>query len=74
MAISDGLIEALKEELGYEQVAVATHVYRIILKEDFKRYAPFIGTFMNSKLGQALIRRYVSGSVTPTIRSTDAEG
>lgn len=71
-AISDGLIKALREELEYEEVAVATHVYRIILKERVKKYAPFIGAFMNSKLGQALVRRYVSGSVTPTIRAIDA--
>jgi len=70
-AVTEGLIEELRDKLDYEQAAVATHVYRIVLNEEHRKYAPFIGAFMNSKLGQALVRRYVSGSVSPTIRRND---
>lgn len=72
-AVSAELVGALKEEFGYERTAIATHVYKIELKEAYGKYSPLIGTFLNSKLGQALIRRYVSGSVSPTIRRDDVE-
>jgi len=72
-AISEGLLNILRDEFGIEKVAIATHVYKIQLKEEYKKYAPFIGAFMNSKLGQALVRRFISGSVSPTIRRDDVD-
>jgi len=71
--ISKILIDVLRDEFNHEKVACSSHVYRIKLKEEYSEYAPYIVQVMNSRLGQALTRRFISGSVTPTIRSEDID-
>jgi len=72
--VSKVFIDAMRGDVfGFENVAIAIHVYKIELKEEYEKYAPFIGAFMNSRLGQALVRRFISGSVSPTIRADDVD-
>jgi hypothetical protein len=70
-AITEGLVKSFREDFGYERVAIATHVYKVKLKDGYKPHSAFIATFINSKLGQALIRRYFSGSVSSTVRGDE---
>ncbi|AFU58994.1 hypothetical protein Ngar_c20620 [Candidatus Nitrososphaera gargensis Ga9.2] len=71
--ISKVLIDTLRDEFKHEKVACSSHVYRIQLNKEYAEYAPYIVQVMNSRLGQALTRRFISGSVTPTIRSEDID-
>lgn len=67
--VTQRLLDILQKKLGYEGGVIGTHVYRIELKTEFQKYASFLTLFLNSKLGQAIVRRYISGSVSPTIGS-----
>jgi len=53
------------------QLAVSDHIHVLRLREEYKQCAPFICVFLNSKIGQALIRRYVGGSISPTLNRRD---
>jgi len=53
------------------QLAVSDHIHVLRLQEEYKQYAPFICVFLNSKIGQALIRRYIGGSISPTLNRRD---
>jgi type I restriction-modification system DNA methylase subunit len=53
------------------EIAIGGHVYRIRLRDEYIKYAYFLTLFLNSKLGQALVRKYIAGGTTPTIRSDD---
>jgi len=55
----------------YTKLYASYHTYIIRLKEDYKKYCFYISAFLNSKLGQAIVRKYISGSVSPTIRDND---
>jgi len=55
----------------FEILLPSHHVYLIRLKEEYKKYAYYIAAFLNSKVGQAILRRYISGSVSPSIRSDE---
>lgn len=55
----------------FDEIFTSYHVYIIRPKDKYKRYIPFISSFLNSKVGQAIIRRYISGSVSPTIRDNE---
>jgi hypothetical protein len=54
-------------------VAIGGHVYRLRLREKFRPIAAFISAFLNSRIGQAIIRKCIAGGTTPTIRKTDIE-
>lgn len=56
-----------------KDAAIGGHVYRLRLKEQFRPVAPFISAFLNSRIGQALLRKRIAGGTTPTIRKTDIE-
>lgn len=47
------------------------HVYRVRLKEKYLRFATAISSYLNSKVGQAILRRYISGGVSTTIRDNE---
>jgi hypothetical protein len=52
-------------------VTVGNHVYRIRLQKKYRPLAPFISAFLNSRIGQAILRKRIAGGTTPTIRKTD---
>lgn len=47
---------------------IANHVYRFRLKEQYVEAAYLVGAFLNSRTGQALVRKIIAGGTTPTIR------
>lgn len=57
----------------YSEVGVGTHVYVVRLYEEYKPLSAYISCFLNSTYGQALLRRYIAGSVSPTLRKEDLE-
>lgn len=61
--------EILIEERG--DIMVSNHCYLIKIKEEYRTHSAFISTFLNSRIGQALVRKYVAGSVSPTIRDDE---
>jgi len=63
--ISKAVVEA------FGQVMFSYHIYRIRLKKEYTPLAFYFSSFLNSKLGQALVRKYISGGVTPTIREDE---
>jgi len=68
-AVVAPVTKALSEE--YKELAVGTHVYLVTLRENFKPFAAYISCWLNSIYGQALLRRYIAGSVSPTLRRDD---
>jgi hypothetical protein len=68
-----GTFAVITEELldFNPEIAIGGHVYRIRLRDEYIKYAYFLALFLNSKLGQALVRKYIAGGTTPTIRSDD---
>lgn len=71
--VSAILLKTLKQENQYKKISFSSHVYRIKLKKNFKDFAPYVTEIMNSRIGQALTRRFISGSVTPTLRKDDVK-
>ena len=57
----------------YSEVGVGTHVYVVRLYEEYKPLSAYISCFLNSTYGQGLLRRYIAGSVSPTLRKEDLE-
>ena len=55
-------------------IMASYHLHIIRLKKEYRKYAHYICAFLNSKVGQALLRRYISGSVSPTIRNDEISG
>ena len=55
----------------YKESAVGTHVYLVSLRENFKLFAAYVSCWLNSICGQAILRRYIAGSVSPTLRQDD---
>jgi len=47
------------------------HVYRVRLHLQWIDVGPYICAFLNSTVGQALIRKTIAGGTTPTIRKDD---
>jgi hypothetical protein len=61
-----------EELLAYRADLVpGSHIYRIRLAEAYREHACFIALLLNSRLGQALVRRFIAGGTTPTLRSQD---
>jgi len=56
---------------AYNEVAAGTHVYAVKLFEKYQPFSAFISCWLNSTYGQALLRRYIAGSVSPTLRRED---
>jgi hypothetical protein len=54
-----------------KQLTVGGHVYHIRLASQYRELSPFISAFLNSRNGQAMLRRRIAGGTTPTIRKTD---
>jgi hypothetical protein len=50
-------------------MTIGNHVYHIRLKQTFQVLAPVISSFLNSRTGQAIIRKRIAGGTTPTIRT-----
>ena len=67
---SPGTVTSISKVLldNYENLFAPYHLHLIRLKEEYKKHSFFISSFLNSRVGQALIRKYISGSVSPTIR------
>ena len=67
---SPGTVTAISKVFteNYEKSFASYHLHLIRLKGEYKKHAFFISSFLNSKVGQALVRKYISGSVSPTIR------
>ncbi len=63
--ITKGLLEYC------EELAIGVHVYLIRLRPESRELAPFVSAFLNSRHGQALVRRFIAGGTTPTLRKTD---
>jgi len=63
------ITEPLLEFCG--ALTLGGHVYRVRLKAHFRPLAPFLSTFLNSRAGQAVVRKRIAGGTTPTIRSSD---
>lgn len=59
----------ISEEIG--DMMPSNHCYLLHIKEKYKVHSAFISSFLNSRLGQALIRKYIAGSVSPTIRKPE---
>ena len=55
----------------FKDLTISDNVHAIRLKEENKKFAPFICLYLNSKLGQALLRRNIAGSVTPILNQRD---
>jgi hypothetical protein len=55
-------------------VAIGNHVYRLRLAERYRSAAAFMSAFLNSRIGQALLRKRIAGGTTPTIRKADILG
>lgn len=61
-----------EELLAYRaEIVPGSHIYRIRLAEPYREHACFIALLLNSRLGQALVRRFIAGGTTPTLRSQD---
>lgn len=71
--ITESYLNTFKEVYNFDKVALSTHVYKVILKKDYEQYSSFIVAFMNSRVGQGLVRHFISGSVIPTIGSDDID-
>jgi hypothetical protein len=56
-----------------KELTVGNHVYHVRLLEKHRPVAPFIAAFLNSRNGQAIIRKCIAGGTTPTIRKADIE-
>lgn len=69
--VTSDLMQYCQDILGTSALAASTHVYRIRFSDDYAGLAYYICMFLNSKVGQAIVRRYVAGGTTPTLRSTD---
>jgi len=65
------ITEALLEYC--ESIAIGGHVYRLRLSEQYRIVAPFISAFLNSRIGQAILRKRIAGGTTPTIRKADIQ-
>lgn len=63
--------DAILSEFG--EVVPSYHLYLIRLNNEYVKYAYFVAVFLNSRLGQSIVRRYISGSVSPTIRDGDVD-
>jgi len=57
------------EQLG--RISAGTHVYIVRLQDQYEKHTCFITSFLNSKIGQGIIRKFISGSVSSTIRRDD---
>jgi len=70
---SPGTVSAISKTLleEYDQILFSYHLYRIRLKDEYKKHSFFISAFLNSKIGQGLVRKYISGAVSPTIRDQE---
>jgi len=55
----------------YGELAPSDHVHAVRLTDDFKTYAPYICAFLNSRVGQALVRRYITSGIIPTLNRRD---
>ena len=49
------------------EVTAGEHIFIVRLREEHVEKGPFITAFLNSRLGQALIRRYITGAISPSI-------
>ena len=56
-----------------EYETVGEHDYIIRLKTGHKELASFIAAFLNSEIGQALVRRYITGAIGPSISERHIE-
>ena len=54
-------------EFFEEKVTTGEHIFIVRLKKEHVEKGPFITAFLNSRLGQALIRRYITGAISPSI-------
>jgi hypothetical protein len=63
------ITESLLDYCG--SIAIGGHVYRLRLLEQYRVVAPFISAFLNSRIGQAILRKRIAGGTTPTIRKAD---
>jgi len=70
-AVTDELLEFIAR--SYERGTIASHVYRIRLREEFQSLAFYVVAYLNSRAGQAILRRYIAGGTTPTLRSGDVK-
>lgn len=63
----------LKPLLDYfnARVAAAEHLYVIRLKGSYEEFSPLITVFLNSKIGQSIVRRYITGAISPSISDED---
>ena len=70
---SPGTISSISKILleTFDTILFSYHLYRIRLKDEYKKHSSFISAFLNSKIGQALVRKYISGAVSPTIRDQE---
>ena len=59
--------------LGAYALSASSHVYRIRLKTHYADLTYYVCAFFNSKVGQAIVRRYISGGTTPTLRGQDVQ-
>ena len=53
------------------RVTAGEHVHIVRLHKNCQYLASFITLFLNSKIGQASLRRYVTGAISPSISATD---
>lgn len=53
------------------QAIVGTEVFVIRLRDEFKLWSGYLSCWLNSTYGQALLRRWIAGSVSPTLRQED---
>ena len=68
-----GTVSVVTESLlGYcGSVAVGCHVYHLKIQDRYRPLSPFVSAFLNSRTGQALLRKNIAGGTTPTIRSDE---
>lgn len=68
-----GTVAMITEDLLHycQRLTIGGHVYHIRLAERYRELAPYISVFLNSRNGQALIRKQIAGGTTPTIRKPD---
>lgn len=52
----------------HNHIVGSQHLYLIKVKNGCKDLVPFVVVFLNSKIGQSLVRRYITGAISPSIR------
>ena len=63
------ITEVLLEYTG--DFTIGNHVYRLRLSDEYAQAAYFVTAFINTRLGQALIRKMIAGGTTPTLRKDE---